>query len=251
VVSPQSVSQSASQSHSSASPASLAARSSSPLQSRILRTAAAAICLVTFAPERTDAGSTDQVYSVDIPATTQQLNYGAPGSNPQAATFDIQVPQFDPALGTLTGVEFELWHKSQVIYKYESLDDTGYDHPVYLHGTSDRLTVTLPSSGHTVASSFETLPSASPMAPAADGHLDLGDIALTHRMSMNPNPVTGRSTGSDTLDTFTGAGLATLSITANSVFELDSRSFFFVYTAAITTGGTLQVRYHYDPAPRR
>ena len=192
MVSPQSVSQSVSQSHSSASPASLTARSNSPLQSRILRTAAAAICLVTFAPERTDAGSTDQVYSVDIPATTQQLNYGAPGSNPQAATFDIQVPQFDPALGTLTGVEFELWHKSQVIYKYESLDDTGYDHPVYLHGTSDRLTVTLPSSG-----------------------------------------------------------LATLSITANSVFELDSPSSFYVYKAAVTTGRTLQVRYHYDPAPRR
>ena len=216
-----------------------------------MRAAAAAICLLTFAPERIDAGSTDQVHWVRIPDAQHQMNFGAPGSNPQAAMFDIQVPQFDPALGTLTGVDVELWHSSQVLYKYESVKDDGNDHHVYLHDTSDRLTVTLPSSGRTLISSFGTLPSASPLAPPADGHLNFADIALTHRMSMKQESVSGKSAETDALQTFTGKGLATLSITANSVFKVDSRSLFFVYTAAVTTGGSLQVRYHYEPRSRR
>ena len=230
------------------------AHSQTHLPSRILRglrPVAAVLCLLALAPGRTDAGSTDQVHWVRIPATQQQMNFGAPGSNPQSAMFDIQVPQFDPALGTLTGVDFELWHNSQVLYRYESVNDFGHDHHVYLHGTSDRLTVTLPTSGRTMVSSFGTLPSASPLAPAADGDLDFANIALSHRMGMKQEPVSGRSAESDALDAFTGEGLATLSITADSVFELDSRSLSYVYTAAITTGGSLQVRYLYDVPPRK
>ncbi|MEO2161117.1 MAG: choice-of-anchor E domain-containing protein [bacterium] len=241
--------QAAFQSISSASLANHTADSQSLLGSRTLRAlrpVAAALCLLAFAPERTDAGSTDQVHFVRIPATKHQMNFGAPGSNPQAATFDIQVPQFDPALGTLTGVDVELWHNSQVLYRYESVNDNGHDHHVHLHGTSDRLTVTLPSTGRTLISSFGVLPSASPLAPAADGNLDFSDIALSHRMGMSQEPVSGRSVESDSLEAFTGEGSATLCITANSVFELDSRSLSFVYTAAITTGGALQVRYQYD-----
>jgi hypothetical protein len=246
--------QAAFQSLSSARLANPAANSRPLLPSRILRylrPAAAAVCLLALAPERTDAGSTDQVYWVRIPATQQQMNFGAPGSNPQAATFDVQVPQFDPALGTLRGVDVELWHNSQVLYRYESVTDNGHDHNVYLHGTSDRLTVTLPTSGRTLVSSFGTLPSASPLAPAADGVLDFADIALSHRMGMKQEPVSGKSAESDALDAFTGKGLATLCITANSVFELDSRSPSYVYTAFVTTGGSLQVRYHYDLPPRK
>lgn len=246
--------QAAFQSLSSARLANPAANSRPLLPSRILRIlrpAAAAVCLLALAPERTDAGSTDQVHWVRIPATKQQMNFGAPGSNPQAAMFDVQVPQFDPALGTLTGVDVELWHNTQVLYRYESINDLGHDHHVHLHGTSDRLTVTLPSSGRTLVSSFGTLPSASPLAPAADGDLDFADIALSHRMGMNQEPVSRKSAETDALNAFTGEGLATLSITANSVFELNSRALSFVYTAAITTGGSLQVRYHYDLPPRR
>lgn len=218
---------------------------------RYLRPAVVALLLVGFGPGRIDAGPTDQVYWVRIPRTLQQFDFGAPGSNPQTATLDIQIPQFDPALGTLTGVDIELWHAARVVYKYESMLDNGHAHIVYLHGAKDKLTVTLPATGRPLVASLGTWPAASPLAPPADGQLDFSDIALTYRMGFDQDPVSGRFTEPEVLDSLRGQGLATLRITANSVFQLDSRSQYFVYTAAMITEGSMQVRYSYDPPARR
>ena len=111
--------------------------------------------------------------------------------------------------------------------------------------------MTLPATGRPLVASLGTWPAASPLAPPADGQVDFSDMALTYRMGFDQDPVSGRFTQPEVVDSLRGQGLATLRITANSVFQLDSRSQSYIYTAAMITEGSVQVRYSYDPPARR
>lgn len=158
------------------------------------------------------------------------------GGNGTSST-TVSLQQFDPALGTLTGVTFTLADTTVITLAYENATN-----PAGSYGSSETVTTDLDDGATTLATSSTSATWSSSLS-TFDGAVDFsGTSGATLSGTFS-----GTGTGSGSLTAYLGTGSSTF--TLNRVAIQTGVNMPFVINNAAASSYTATVTYSYTPIP--
>lgn len=173
------------------------------------------------------------------------VTYSVPGTALSGANgltvASVALPQFNPALGTLTGVQFDVSQSDTVTLAFENLTLPG------TAGSAQSNIVELKDGATTLVSSPVSISYSEPVVPPFDGSLDFGGASGT---TTTPTILTNSSSGPGVPASYIGGGTHTFTLQRTAIANpIAPAGGFVLLNNASGAIIDVSVTYTYTPIP--